>query len=358
MPASRLRLVLTLVMALASSACNSSRSRPDVPKQFTAEEVPGAIEQAQAELDEPGGPEIAVERLKTALETSGLEHRLRKRLQSEFEVAVEHRIEVLEAAAEDPEALKELSELEVSRRIAVRAGVAAARIWLAQGERVKCFRHLRSIDERFPLHSQRVEAGALLAEAGLSLAEDKGNYGIFFSYRALAPQILEYLVTEYPSDPHGSQALVTLANLYEQAGELDLAQQRHEDLILYFPEDLKLPDSLAAIPRLRLARLSSPEYDRASMQTARDELELWLGNFPVHPSRPIVESLLYDALGRLADNDLVVARFYRTVGNPTGAEFHARRALATAREARNPAQAEEARELIEEFVKMDTEERS
>lgn len=358
MSAPRLRLALILVMALAVGSCSSGRRRPDVPKKFTPEEVPAAIEQARAELDQPKGPETAVERLKTAVETPGLEHRLRTRLQREFEFVVERRIEELEVANDDPEALKDLSELEIARRLAVRAGVGAARIWLAQGERVKCFRHLRSIDERFPLHSQRIEAGALLAEAGLSLANDKGSYGFFFSYRALAPQILEYLVTEYPSDPNGPEALVTLAELYEENRELVLAQQRHEDLILYFPEDARLPDSQASIPRLRLARLSSPEYDRVLMQTAREELEIWLGNYPMHASRPAVETLLHDALGRLADNDLLVARFYRTVGNPTGAEYHARRALSIAQEAQNPDQVEEARKLLEETVAQDSEERS
>lgn len=345
-------------MALAASSCTSGRRRPDVPKELTPAEVPAAIEQARAELDQPNGPETAVERLKIAVETPGLEHGLRNRLQREFERVVERRIGELETNANDPEALKDLSELEIARRLAVRAGVSAARIWLAEGERVKCFRHLRSIDERFPLHSERIEAGALLAKAGLSLAHDEGSYGLFFSYRALAPQILEYLVTEYPSDPNGPEALLTLADLYEESNEMVLAQQRHEDLILYFPEDVRLPDSQAAIPRLRLARLTSPEYDRALMQTAREELEIWLGNYPIHPSRPAVETLLHDALGRLADNDLVVARFYRTVGNPSGAEYHARRALSIAQEAQNSGQMEEARKLLEESVDQNSEERS
>ncbi|MFT7679756.1 MAG: hypothetical protein ACI8QC_003761 [Planctomycetota bacterium] len=358
MPAPRLRLVLTLAMALAVSACSSGRRRPDVPKSLTPAEVPGAIDLARAELDQADGPETATERLRVAVETPGLEHGLRTRLQREFENVVERRIEELESAAEDPEALKELSELEVARRLAVRAGVSAARIWLAQGERVKCFRHLRSLDERFPLHSQRTEAGALLAKAGLSLANDPDSYGFFFTYRALAPQILEYLVTEYPSDSSGPEALVTLAGLYEESREYLLAQQRHEDLILYFPEDWRLAGSQAAIPRLRLDRLTSPEYDRTLMQTAREELEIWLGNYPDHPLRPEVETLLHDALGRLADNDLLVARFYRTVGNPTGAEFHARRAMTIAQEAENPGQLEEARKLLEETTAMQPQERS
>ena len=340
--------IAALVLALCTACLGGKNFQ--VPVRYSAEEVPAAVEQARAEIEEPGGSEAAVERMRVAALTPGLDAGLRVQVQRLLESAVEQRIVELESSGSYPKDLQDLSELAVARRLAVRAGIASARAWRDKQERVKCFRQIRSLDERFPLHSLRGEAGELLAEVGLSLAYDKRTYGWFFRYRALAPQILEYLVTEYPSDPRGAEALTVLAGIYEDSNELDLALQRHEDLLLYFPEDEAAPISRASIPRIRLAKLASPEYDRSAMEEARLEIDEWLSNFPNHPHRPEMELLLVDCLGRLADNDLVVARFYDTVGSPTGSEYHARRALGLAREAGSPRLIEDATATLAKAV--------
>ena len=59
---------------------------------------------------------------------------------------------------------------------------------------------------------------------------------------------------------------------------------------------------------------------------------------------------LLDCLRRLADNDLIVARFYRRVDNPTGAEFRARRGLETAREGGDPEQIAEGERLLQDVL--------
>ncbi len=55
---------------------------------------------------------------------------------------------------------------------------------------------------------------------------------------------------------------------------------------------------------------------------------------------------MIDCLQRLADNDMVVARFYRTVLSATGARQHAARALEFAKRAGNPEQLEEIRTFL------------
>ena len=59
---------------------------------------------------------------------------------------------------------------------------------------------------------------------------------------------------------------------------------------------------------------------------------------------------LADTLQRLADSDLSIARFYRKVESQAGFEFHARRALETARDAGNSEQVEEAEALLAEAI--------
>lgn len=352
----RLRPALAIGLVLALGSCSLGAKDWDVPERYQAAEVPAAMERAREELVTPESTEGAVKRMAVAVETSGLTPSIRLEAQRLFERSVEQRIAELVAEGDEPAKLRDLSELEVARRIAVSAGMASAYAWRDKGERVKCFRQIRSLDERFPLHSMRQKAGQLLAEVGLDLATDRGRYALFFRYSALAPQVLEYLITEYPSDPSGPQAIETLAELYERSGELELALLRHEDLLLYFPSDPRVPSSQAAIPRLRLAQLKSPEYDRKQMTRARLEIEDWLSDYPEHPLQPDVRLLLADCLGRLADNDLVVARFYRRVGNAYGAEYHARRALDIAREAGDETQIDEATQALQVAVEMAAEE--
>lgn len=350
----RIRLALAFGLILCLGSCALGPKDWDVPSRYVAAEAPAAMERARQELQTPGQTQGAVKRMEVLVRTTGLDPVARKEAQQLFEASVEQRVAELVAEGGQPGQLRDLSELEVARRVAVSAGMAAARVWRDKGERLKCFRQIRSLDERFPLHSLRQEAGRMLAEVGLGLARDRGRYALFFRYSALAPQVLEYLITEYPSDPSGPEAIETLAGLYEDSGELELALLRHEDLLLYFPEDVRAPSSQAAIPRLRLARLKSPEYDRKEMARARVEIEDWLGDHPSHPLQPQVRLQLADCLGRLADNDLVVARFYRRVGNAYGAEYHARRALDIARESGNGEQVDEATEALRIAVEMAT----
>jgi hypothetical protein len=61
-----------------------------------------------------------------------------------------------------------------------------------------------------------------------------------------------------------------------------------------------------------------------------------------------------DCLQRLADNDMVVARFYRTVDSPAGARQHAARALETAKRAGNPGQLEEIRAFLEALDEIES----
>ena len=96
--------------------------------------------------------------------------------------------------------------------------------------------------------------------------------------------------------------------------------------------------------------LTSPEYDRTELTKTRAELEAWLANHPRHDLVTEVRSDLTDCVQRLADSDLSVARFYRRVNNPTGAEYHARRALEEAMDGTDEEQRAEATELLREIL--------
>jgi tetratricopeptide (TPR) repeat protein len=263
-----------------------------------------------------------------------------------LERAAEARIEQLSLPGSDPDELADMLELELPRQIAVTAAIRAARMMFEQGDRMDAYRLIKKTDTKFPLHHERIAAGDLLYEVGASLAADKSSFLGMFKMTDDAQEVLEYLILYYPWAAECDRAYATLAAIYEDEEEWELAIERHEKLVLNHPgSDLRVT-SQAAVPRLRLASLRSPEYDRGEMLHAKSELEEWLRSYPGHEFENHVRLLLSDCMRRLSDNDLIVARFYRTVDNEYGARRHAERALEEAR----AAQDEERARAAEEFV--------
>ncbi len=342
-------LTLLVLLALAGG-CRSTYHKQEIPSRFTPEEVPAAIEASRADLA-AGRAEVALERLRSAKSTRDLPPEVRQEIQME----IERTAAVVIRETEEPARLRDMMDVDIPRTMAVEAGMRAAELLYAEGERLEAFRLIERLDAKFPQHPQRAAAGALLSEIGHSLAWDPRRYLLFFTYRGHAPQVLEYLAINYPSDPHGPQALWTLADLYTKSHNFELAIEKHQNLILWFPDDPRVVGSQACIPHLRLAALGSPEYDRSELVLAQSELEAWLDDHAGHSLESVVRADLADCLGRLADNDLAVARFYRRVKNSDGAEYHARRALETARTGGDEDQIAEAVALMESLAPGDEE---
>lgn len=262
--------------------------------------------------------------------------------------------QLLERSAEElgrrsnrPGDLEDLSQAELPARIAVPAGLRAARLLFEDGERSDAFGLIRRLDQRYPSHALRNEAGSLLYEIGTSYRLDKRRKFFLFAYSVQAPSVLEYLSAEYPTHEKVDDALVDLANIYEQDRMFDIAIDKHLELVLWASDSIYRKASEAAIPRLRLADLDGPEYARDELELALEELELWIERYGQHELRSQVDRTLVDCLQRLADNDLVVAKFYARVSNPAGARQHGARGLDFARRARNEEQEAEILAFLE-----------
>lgn len=335
---------LLALLALLAGSCGSARPS-GIPVRYDTADVPAAVEQARAELA-GGESENAMWRMRIASEASGLTPEVRAEVQTLLERSAETRIAELSAPGSDPGDLEDMLDFELPRQIAVTAGMRAAQLLFEEGERRKSYRLLKRLDNQYPHHHERPAAGRLLAEIGFDFAGDPGRYGFFFTFRGLAPEVLEYLVLNYPTEPRGDRAYWTLAEIYEEDLDHALAIEKHEDLTLWYPASDYVPASEARIPHLRLAALGSPEYDRYELDKTRAELEEWVSGHPRNELRPEVETDLVDCLQRLADSDLLIARFYDKVKNSEGAEYHARRALEEAKDGGNEAQAAEAERLL------------
>jgi len=319
------------------------------------ERVPATLAEAEATLAQGDAAplkdlERSVKRLRSARVTEGLEPEVRQGVQTTFE----HAADELVRRGQNPKVLRDLIESELPMRFAARAGVRAAELQFAKGGRIKAFKTIRSLDTRYPTHTQRDQAGTLLAQIGMDLADDTGRYLLIFKYASLAPQVLEYLALEYPTHPETDDALARLAAIYEADRLWGDAIVKHQELVLWAANSPFRSASEASIPRLRLASMKRPDYARDNLLMARDELVRWLASHPTHELRPEVERLLVDARQRLADNDLIVARFYLVVESAAGVRLHALRAEAEARLAGNLDQVAEAEDLLARAIVMPT----
>ena len=346
---SRRPITILLIATLSLASCSVLSS----DRKIAADQVAEELTAARADLS-AGDSKSALERARVASNVAGLSNATRGEVQRVLERAAIQRIQDLSLPGSNPRELKAMLKLDLPRQIAVQAGVRGARLYYEQDKRQKAFQLIETVDERYPNHSARREAGALLADVGLSYASDPGRYWLFFRYRSLAPAVLKYLVDNYPSEPRCDDAYWALAELYEDRGLWDLAIENHEDLILWRPDSPLVRASQARIPHLRLRGLASPEYDRDELQRARGELETWLGTHPDDELEESVRRDLADCIQRLADNDLSIARFYARVDNAVGARQHALRALDEAREVENGELVGEIEALLADLDALET----
>lgn len=345
-PSAPATFLALLTLALAS-ACAAFRSR----LVSTPQQVPAAIERAERELAE-GQTEIALRRARDAREVRGIAAADRDRVDVLIERIAAARIAQLSASADGAAPLAELVDASLPKQLCVAAGVRAARMHLEADKPFKAYRLLTKLEEKFPRHHGRAEAGAILVESGLRMANDPWSF-LFFSARDDGVEILEYLVLTYPSERRCDEAFAKLAAIYEKERQYGLAIQRHEELLFSHGESPLAAASEARIPHLRLRWLESPEFDRTELNRARRELESWLARHSGDQTESAVRLDYADCLQRLVRSDLGIARYYRRIDRPYGARYHADRALRVALETGDERLAREARSLLAALPHVD-----
>lgn len=329
--------LLALLIALFASGCSSMPSwvpgsSSHIPSSLDADEVPNAIEKAEAALAR-NDSESAIEWMRAATTATGTSVELRDRVQVLLEQACARRIDELSNDPDGADALAEMIELDLPRQISVQAGIRAAEMLLAEDEGVDAARLLQKLDKKFPLHYERQRAADIMCDVGLVAILDGPGFLGFFTDRDDGQGILEYIILNAPWARRSDEAYRALAERYEKDGEWDLAIDRTQKLVLNHPASPLRIYAQAQVPRLRLNSIKSPEYDRTAIVKARTEIEEWLAMYSGHELEPAVRVDLGDCLRRLSDNDLIVSRFYERVDNAHGARYHANRAIVEARDA-------------------------
>ncbi|MSR61409.1 MAG: hypothetical protein EXS08_03030 [Planctomycetes bacterium] len=327
-----------LALAFLALGC---RSQPF--GEIQRSDAPRHVEQAEAEL-KAGQTQLALEHLSAVNAVSGLDPDLRAREQSLLDEAARKLFE--ELADADSDALEELFDSELPERVRAQAGVLCAQRLLAEESRILAYRMVKKVDEALPGHSEWVLAGAVVAEAGLSLIRDDRRYKLLFHYRPRGTQALEYLVLNYPKNPRCPEAYFELSRVYEEDGDLDEAIQRTEDLLLYHAESVYATAASARLPYLRLLRVGRDDYDRSELLRAHVELEDWLRRNPGHELAAWATDLVRECDTRLVRSDLYLAHFYERTETPFGIRLHAARARELALQTGLEAEAEEASAIL------------
>ncbi len=294
-------------------------------------EIPAAIASADTDFAE-GRTALALARMRSARELRGVEAGQRDQLDVRIERFANQRIDELAQPGSDADELAEFVELDLPQQLSVNAGVRAARLYLDTDRPYKSYRLLKKLETQYPRHHGRAEAGAILLEAGLKLADDPSGWWLWQA-RDDGVEVLEYLVLNYPSERRCDLAFRKLALCYAEDRKYELAIQRYEELVLSHIDSPLVVEAQAGIPHLRLLALESPEYDRKELLRARKELEAWIATQSGAEFEPQVKLDYADCLQRLVESDLGIARFYERIDRGWGARFHAQRALELAREA-------------------------
>ncbi|MCH2105852.1 MAG: hypothetical protein MK291_04345 [Planctomycetes bacterium] len=337
------QLLFSLLLVTACSACVSFN--PLNQRTLDLEDAPGALAAAE-EAVARGDNEGALDALDGLLSVEGLPTSQRTRASRIFASAAAREIERLSQTPDGADELAGFVADDLPRPVAVAAGIASARAYIARGETEEAWRVLKLLDERFPLHHERAAAGRLLVESGLSLSNDERSSWIFWNARDEGIRCLEYLVLNHPAEPRCDEAYARLGELYSEDNQRLLAIERYSDLVLYHPNSSLRAEAQARIPMLRLGILDSPEYDRNGLLLALSELDDWVVRFQGHPMQDEVLESRLDCLRRLSASDLGVARFYERIGNAEGRIFHAERARELALSAGDGPLAEEASLLL------------
>jgi outer membrane protein assembly factor BamD (BamD/ComL family) len=347
-------LLLSLLMMFGGSACSSLNPLNFIGSSSASLEDAAAVISAAEQAIVRGDYEQALGDLEELFYLEGLPTSLRTRAVQLFAAAAEEEIKRLSQSTDGAEELADFVNDELPREVAVSAGIASARAYIARGEAEEGWKVLRRLDERFPLHHERAAAGRLLVDSGISLSRDDRTWWVFWSAREEGMACLEYVVLNHPAEPRCDEAYTRLGELYSEDNQRLLAIERYSDLVLYHPLSRLRAAAQAQIPMLRLELLNSPEYDRNGLILALAELDDWVIRFPNHTMKDKVLESRLDCLRRLSASDLGIARFYERIGNTEGRLYHAERARELAQVAGDAPLAEAASVLMVEQEPVDS----
>lgn len=194
---------------------------------------------------------------------------------------------------------------------------------LGVGEPWSAFKIVEPFPDQFPYSELRIEVEQVVFECGRQLAASDKSFLFFSSDRADGRFVLEHLIQRYPRTTHLADALQILGEIAFEDGDYSLALTRFKDLLQQQPDSEWGPLARFRIAMSEFRVLHGPPYDMEQMERARNELRSFLQNPPERPDFVAeATAALQVVVNWTADRHVLVADFYKTLGNSFGERFH------------------------------------
>jgi outer membrane protein assembly factor BamD len=130
------------------------------------------------------------------------------------------------------------------------------------------------------------------------------------------------LINTYPDSDLAADAKFAMANsFYVEGGTENLlqAEDGFKDFIIFYPTNIKAPDAQLKIISLNVKMMRSPDRDQKYSHETLREIQNFRRLFPDSPFLSAIDKMEIEAKNRLAQQDLMVMKFYGDKGNYAGA---------------------------------------
>lgn len=186
------------------------------------------------------------------------------------------------------------------------------------------FEIIRDFADDYPHSNYSDPIQDLQFEIGATLIRSDGGFLWFASDRDDGQAVLEHFTVRWPH-PAAPDALRLLGGKAFDEGDYELAKERFRDLLLNHENSEWVPLARFRMAMAWFLSLEGPAYDLRSLQRTHEELRAFL-SLGIENQAFTTEAAAALAQTRewLGTKHELIADFYTTVGNRSGAERHRR----------------------------------
>ena len=161
---------------------------------------------------------------------------------------------------------------------------------------------------------------------------DRGNAALKDRSWTRARTYFTELLDSYPQSPLRADAKLGVGDSYlgeNNSASYVYAQNEYREFLAFYPTNPRADYAQMQLGMVHFNQMLSPQRDQTSTKEAIKEFQVFIERFPKSPLINQVRTRLREAKDRLADSDLQVANFYRSIRNYVAAEDRYRTILKT-----------------------------
>ena len=161
---------------------------------------------------------------------------------------------------------------------------------------------------------------------------DRGNAALKDRSWTRARTYFTELLDSYPQSPLRADAKLGVGDAFlgeNNSASYVYAQNEYREFLAFYPTHQRADYAQMQLAMVHFNQMLSPQRDQTATKEAIKEFQVFIERFPRSPLINQVRARLREAKDRLADSDLQVANFYRSIRNYVAAEDRYRTILKT-----------------------------